>query len=240
MSPNSQNPQESGEAPSAMPQDIARAGTPTEDWQRLAEVLRFDGERPENDPPGSELSKAHDGNEGGRRPRNPPGLLRVYPDPGGTIASNLPKSASFLEGLGLDSVAANAEHHESGEQLQESVNGLLHQLSVFESISRCPILAITGILNSGKSSLLASYLSPENRGRVLRGLGNQAGTHRFVLWLPKVWWDDAELLNTLISFLSSLFGHPPEHLADDPETAALQYNGSNRSQCLDGTQGRIR
>lgn len=160
------------------------------------------------------------------------GLVRTYPS-----NEMLPKSSlsvplaierdrfSLLEGMQLQDVAADRDHAERGRALHVSLSGLLKQLRVFESMSRCPILAITGILNSGKSTLLASYLSPENRRRVLRGLGNDAGTHRFVLWLPKTWWDDAELLNTLISFLSSLFGHPPEHLSSDPDKAALQYNG---------------
>lgn len=145
------------------------------------------------------------------------GLNRVFPDSNGGL--------SLLQALGSDLVASDSEHAEDGKQLQSSIEGLISQLTVFEDISRCPILAITGLLNAGKSSLLASYLTPENRKRVLRGLDNDSGTHRFVLWLPKLWWDDSELLSTLISFLTTLFGHAPEHLSDDPETAALQYNG---------------
>ena len=145
------------------------------------------------------------------------GLNRVFPD------SN--EGLSLLAGLGSSEVAADTENVESGSRLQSSLEGLINQLAVFEDISRCPILAITGLLNAGKSSLLASFLTPENRKRVLRGLDNESGTHRFVLWLPQLWWDDAELLSTLISFLTSLFGHAPEHLSDDPTTAALQYNG---------------
>ena len=132
---------------------------------------------------------------------------------------------SLIDALARDDVPATPEHLERGQEIHNAIQGLLQQLGVFESISRCPILAITGLLNAGKSSLLATYLTPENRHRVLRGLGNQSGTHRFVLWLPEAWWNDAELLNTLIGFLSSLFGHPPEHLSNDPDIAALQYNG---------------
>lgn len=179
----------------------------SEAWQRLADIVQSGGRTAAGEVDGHF------------------GLKRVYPAPNTSSPTSEPTTVSLLEGLSLDSVGATLEHSGEGKQLHESVSGLLHQLSVFESISRCPILAITGILNAGKSTLLASYLSPENRGRVLRGLGNSAGTHRFVLWLPKIWWDDPELLNTLISYLSSLFGHPPEHLSDDPETAALQYNG---------------
>lgn len=135
------------------------------------------------------------------------------------------KRLSLLDGLNSEEVAASDEQSAAGRSLHAAITGLLEQLSVFESISRCPILAITGMLNAGKSSLLATYLSPENRARVLRGLSNDAGTHRFVLWLPSVWQREPELLSTLISFLSSVCGHPPEQLSSDPREAALQYNG---------------
>ena len=132
---------------------------------------------------------------------------------------------ALLDALALTDLFGSEEAAERGRELQQSLTGLLSQLRRFDSISRCPILAITGLLNAGKSSLLATYLSPANRARVLRGVGHQAGTHRFVLWLPKVWWNDAELLGVLTSFIAELFGHPPERLADDPAQAAMQYNG---------------
>ncbi len=135
------------------------------------------------------------------------------------------RQLSLLDALGHPEVAATEKTASAGKQLGQQIQGLLSQLQLFDSIGRCPILAIAGILNAGKSSLLATYLSPENRPRILRGLGNQSGTHRFVLWLPKIWWDDPDLLNTLIGFMASLFGHAPERLSDDPQTAALQYNG---------------
>lgn len=154
------------------------------------------------------------------------------------------RQLSLLDALGHEDVAARCDRdavrdrdavagesagavlgQRAGMEIAEKLRGLAEQLRVFENISRCPILAITGLLNAGKSSLLATYLSPANRRRVLRGLGNQAGTHRFVLWLPQIWWNEADLLNTLVSFLTNLFGHPPEHLSDDPAQAALQYNG---------------
>lgn len=139
---------------------------------------------------------------------------------------------SYLDALGAPTVAAAKAEERAGEELRGVLDSLLRQLGAFEDISRCPILAITGLLNAGKSTLLATYLSPQNRQRVLRGLANDSGTHRFVLWLPKVWWDEAELLNTLIAFMTQLFGHPPERLAEDAETAALQYNGRIISNAL--------
>lgn len=154
----------------------------------------------------------------------PCGFVRRFPDDSSRL--------SFLEALKSNAFSATDEHLAAGAELEESLQGLTKQLTVFREISRCPILAITGLLNSGKSSLLATYLSPQNRPRVLRGLGNDSGTHRFVLWLPKVWWDDPELLSTLVSFLTGLFGHPPENLSEDPNEAAMQYNGSILARSL--------
>ncbi len=139
---------------------------------------------------------------------------------------------SVLQALKSADVAADEKQLEFGQGLHAGLSGLLQQLAVFESISRCPILAITGMLNAGKSSLLATFLSPENRGRVLRGLGNAAGTHRFVLWLPSVWQKEPELLSTLIGFLTSVFGHPPELLSNDLHEAIVQYNGQILSNAL--------
>jgi hypothetical protein len=173
--------------------------------------------------------------------QDPAPYHRVYPmeqfggaDGGASEGNSSVRLArhTWLTALADPGVAASLEHHQRAEKIRTRFEALSQQLRAFESISRCPILAITGLLNSGKSSLLATYLSPKNRKRVLRGLGNQAGTHRFVLWLPKIWWQDSSLLTVLVSYLSSLFGHPPEHLSDDPKLAALQYNGEIRQDSI--------
>ena len=145
------------------------------------------------------------------------GVLRTFP------RDNTP--LSVLDALGLESVAGSTEQHEVGKLLHSKLHGLLEQLSIFEQVSHCPVVAITGLLNAGKSSLLATYLSEAGRARVLRGVGNQQGTHRFVIWMPQVWWSDPQLLSTLISFMTSVFGHPPEQLSDDIQVAQQQYNG---------------
>ncbi len=152
------------------------------------------------------------------------GITRVFPPPA--------QALNLLTALSDAGVAATPEIALQGREMGACLGGLLEQLRVFDTISRCPILAIAGLLNSGKSSLLATYLSPANRRRVLRGVGNQSGTHRFVLWLPKVWWDDPNLLNTLLAFVTNLFGHAPERLSDDPHQAAEQYNGQILTHAL--------
>ena len=145
------------------------------------------------------------------------GLHRIFP------IDAIP--VSVLDALISESVAGSSEQHAAGRLLHDKLSGLLGQLSIFEQVSHCPVVAITGLLNAGKSSLLATYLSEAGRARVLRGVGNQQGTHRFVIWMPQVWWSQPELLSTLISFLTSVFGHPPEQLSDDINLAQQQYNG---------------
>ena len=145
------------------------------------------------------------------------GLLRIFPIDASPV--------SVLDALTSESVSGSSEQHAAGRLLHEKLSGLLGQLSIFEQVSHCPVVAITGLLNAGKSSLLATYLSEAGRARVLRGVGNQQGTHRFVIWMPQVWWSQPELLSTLISFLTSVFGHPPEQLSDDVNLAQQQYNG---------------
>jgi len=145
------------------------------------------------------------------------GVQRTFPAEGAAL--------SVLDALRSDAVAGSAEQHEVGLQLYAKLSGLLNQLAVFEQVSHCPVVAITGLLNAGKSSLLATYLSEAGRARVLRGVGNQQGTHRFVIWMPQVWWSDPELLSTLISYLTGVFGHAPEQLSEDIDVAQQQYNG---------------
>lgn len=87
-----------------------------------------------------------------------------------------------------------------------------------------PTVAVAGMLNSGKTSLVSSFLSPVGQARTLRGTSNREGTHRFVLWLPQSWRKDVELWSLLIERIGEALGGPPEELADDPQEAAAQYN----------------
>ncbi|GAA5509727.1 hypothetical protein [Novipirellula caenicola] len=87
-----------------------------------------------------------------------------------------------------------------------------------------PVVAIAGMLNSGKTSLVATYLSEAGRARTLRGPSNVEGTHRFVLWLPQQWQSDSELFSLLMGRIGDAIGKPPEMLAEDPAVAHQQYN----------------
>lgn len=87
-----------------------------------------------------------------------------------------------------------------------------------------PTVAVAGMLNSGKTSLVSAFLSPAGQARTLRGTSNREGTHRFVLWLPQSWREDVELWSLLIERIGEALGQPPEELATDPDQAAAQYN----------------
>ncbi|TWU07917.1 hypothetical protein [Stieleria varia] len=109
-------------------------------------------------------------------------------------------------------------------QLAQDVTALGRQVFNSIKLAEYPTLAVAGMLNSGKTSLVASFLSPAGRARTLRGSGNGQGTHRFVLWLPSQWRQDAELWNLLLADFGDAVGHPPELLAETPEAAHAQYN----------------
>ncbi len=87
-----------------------------------------------------------------------------------------------------------------------------------------PTVAVAGMLNSGKTSLVATFLSELGRARSLRGTNNSEGTHRFVLWLPSAWKQDLEVWGLLMSRLKDSLGEAPELLDEDPSKAHAQYN----------------
>lgn len=102
----------------------------------------------------------------------------------------------------------------------------------------CPIVAVLGMLNAGKSSLVATYLTPQNAtgsGRVLIGSANTEGTHRFVLWLPETWKNNQVIWGYISNRLAQVFGCAPEELSDRPEQAASQYNDLSYREIVDSS-----
>jgi hypothetical protein len=89
-----------------------------------------------------------------------------------------------------------------------------------------PTVAVAGMLNSGKTSLVSTFLSPQGRLRTLRGSGNHQGTHRFVLWLPSRWESEVELWSLLMTRIGDALGGKPEMLSQNPSEAHLQYNNA--------------
>lgn len=100
------------------------------------------------------------------------------------------------------------------------------QLHTASKLIDWPTVAVAGMLNSGKTSLVATFLSDAGRARTLRGSGNHQGTHRFVLWLPSQWRNDDQLWQLLMDRIGDAIGHPPEMLAEDAQAAHRQYNNS--------------
>ncbi len=96
-----------------------------------------------------------------------------------------------------------------------------------------PIVAVLGLLNAGKSSLVSTYLSEKNRRRILVGSANSQGTHRFVLWLPESWSRDESLWNSIEERLNTVFGCQSEPLSSDAEQAMAQYNDTIPRPYLD-------
>jgi hypothetical protein len=98
------------------------------------------------------------------------------------------------------------------------------QLETATPLANFPTLAVAGMLNSGKTSLVTTFLGPAGRRRTLRGDNNSQGTHRFVLWLPASWQSDPEVWGLLLRRIGEALGHAPEMLHDEPERAFAQYN----------------
>lgn len=96
-------------------------------------------------------------------------------------------------------------------------------LATAQSMLGQPIIAVTGQLNAGKSSVVASFLSATGRSRVPRGEASATGTHRFVYWVPSAWLEEPAKKRTLLDLLDTAHSGGVEFLDDDPTRAAQQY-----------------
>lgn len=137
--------------------------------------------------------------------------------------------SSFIEVLNQ---LANGSKKSSSDTLPQVVTRGLSQ-AFLASRQTSPIVAIAGILNAGKSSMVAGFLSPAGRDRLLIGASNQEGTHRFIMWLPESWRGEKSLWESTLSQIESIFGYPPEELATNREMAFEQYNGRYSREYLD-------
>lgn len=100
------------------------------------------------------------------------------------------------------------------------------QVHTAERLIDWPTVAVAGMLNSGKTSLVATFLSKAGQARTLRGANNAQGTHRFVLWLPTAWEEDTELWALLMERIGDALGKAPEMLSVHPDQAHRQYNNT--------------
>lgn len=155
-----------------------------------------------------------------------------------------PKESAAIDWAGLLSLLEDDDRRAAIEMLYPStaresfLNGLRRldpklanrllasgrQLHTATRLVDWPTVAVAGMLNSGKTSLVATFLSEAGKQRALRGANNAQGTHRFVIWLPSAWQNDSELWQLLIDRIGDAVGHPPEMLSEDPQTAHEQYN----------------
>lgn len=96
------------------------------------------------------------------------------------------------------------------------------------SVSQCPIIAVLGELNAGKSSVVASFLSDAGRRRLPRGVAGSKGTHRFVYWAPAEWKSGSRQAS-FMSLLAATHGDQREDLSFDSERAAEQYRSGRNN-----------
>ena len=139
-------------------------------------------------------------------------IERLYPSEG---------RESFLSALRRLDATSAADLLSAGRRLQTA-----------EKLVDWPTVAVAGMLNSGKTSLVATFLSEQGCSRTLRGANNDQGTHRFVLWLPQAWQSDAELWGLLMGRIGDAIGKPPEMLSEDPIAAHRQYNNRDGTDQL--------
>ena len=118
------------------------------------------------------------------------------------------------------------------EELACQLRKSLDVADVQAAMVQTPILAVLGELNAGKSSVVASFLSPEGRRRIPRGVASAQGTHRFVYWVPTAWQRNAELGLAFRRFLQVVHGDAVDYLSDDPAEAAEQYRSGRDNAAL--------
>ena len=149
------------------------------------------------------------------------------------------RAGALADGASLQSILLEREHVlgiRSEESLAAEIERSLTQARTMIESPVCPIVAVLGMLNAGKSSLVATFLKPsesQDTRRVLIGSANTEGTHRFVLWLPESWKKSPVIWEFLSKRLTQVFGSQPEELASDPQQAGLQYNDLGVREVID-------
>lgn len=101
---------------------------------------------------------------------------------------------------------------------------LLSLARFLREVDNVPIVAVAGMLNGGKSSLVASFLSARGRDRALVGHDSRHATHRFTFWLPGSWEKDMAILGQTEDLLAEVFNQAAERLSAEPEIAHDQQN----------------
>jgi len=122
------------------------------------------------------------------------------------------------------------------------ISSAMEQASAMVNAPVCPILAVVGMLNAGKSSLVATFLSADEglNDRVLIGSANTEGTHRFVLWLPESWRTNPVIWQYITQRLTHIFNCTPEMLDSNPTGASRQYNDLATREVIDSQGNRTK
>jgi len=143
----------------------------------------------------------------------------------GMSLEGLLREKESIEGVVSVASAGGSSGGDPGTNVA-GIDSAIEQVAAMVSSPVCPILAVVGMLNAGKSSLVATFLSGKSEGdqRVLIGSGNTEGTHRFVLWLPESWRSNEVIWGYLTQRLTHVFGSAPEDLSRDAMQASRQYN----------------
>lgn len=111
------------------------------------------------------------------------------------------------------------------KSLADELETACHQWKI-----ECPALvAVTGLKNAGKSSLVRSFISPQGRKRLPIGLARNAATRRYVFWFPETLRPQVKS-DPFRQMLKDVFGSLPEELDANPEKAAAQYRGDHDAQ----------
>jgi hypothetical protein len=113
----------------------------------------------------------------------------------------------------------------AGEAITEAFQRRVEACQQADRLEQTPIVGVCGTVNSGKSTVVAGFLSEEGRRRVLVGLLGKAGTNRFVFWLPLSWRANG-LGATVEEMIERQTGEMPERLAEDRDEAGIQYNAA--------------
>ncbi|MCU0712983.1 MAG: hypothetical protein MUC43_13060 [Pirellula sp.] len=152
-----------------------------------------------------------------------------------TLGENPIRNSDSKSALGI----VDAIRFLGGEEsrVADSVSAAIADTLLLCDAPSAPILAVLGLLNAGKSSLVSTFLNQSNRARVLIGSSNQQGTHRFVLWLPECWRSIALIWDSIQARLNAVFDAPLELLDPDPERSREQYNAIDQRETkrADGT-----
>lgn len=141
-----------------------------------------------------------------------------------------PPNGQMLSLSSIIKICDEGHNQASGDSLSQKFQARLAAVTRASQLEKTHIVGVCGTVNSGKSTVVAGFLSDHGRKRVLVGQLEKEGTHRFVFWLPESWRSNG-LGDLVEEMILKQTGKIPEMLAEFPNEAASQYNAAeNRVQ----------